>query len=565
MHDKATRTPNKPSHHYTTVTGHRSFRNPWPSASPPSVSELLFGGSWFGWPKLHLHKHKFARELKVLKPDWGDKRVAELERREADDRKRAGGDNGRKRSKYIRGTWLGHAAAFVEIPLEAQQDKADVTASKVGSEVESDPDSQPSRERTIKLLFDPIFSERAGPTSYTGPGRIRPAPCQAEDLPGVDAILISHNHYDHLDVATVQSVLKKWPKVKFFVPLENKEWVKSLGVDESQIHEMDWWDDIQLSPRDFEFQSPEGTTLAKIEDEAAESQDNGFDRERIRFTCVPAQHNSGRSPADQGSTLWCGWVVEHLIYSGPPDIKVSPVSSPPTAASPSPADGSDPNAGRSLDSTPSSKRHTPGGQDEISPVASPYTSNLAAGGGVSEAAEALGNSTSTQTKTLEGTRAGEFRRRTIRKGAVYHGGDTGYRPHRKSDETCPAFREIGRKYGPFDLSFIPIWRGGSLGFVSAVGLRLHHENIASALHGSPTDGVDIHLDVKSHNSIGIHFGTFIGAESESLEAIIELQQAVEDAGVKTLDDPNEDEKGRMGVVDLGETYCVPVEDLVIVS
>lgn len=57
--------------------------------------------------------------------------------------------------------------------------------------------------------------------------------------------------------------------------------------------------------------------------------------------------------------------------------------------------------------------------------------------------------------------------------------------------------------------------------------------------------------------IGIHFGTFVGAESESLEAIIELQQAVEDAGVKTLEDPNEDEKGRMGVVDLGETYIVP--------
>jgi hypothetical protein len=59
--------------------------------------------------------------------------------------------------------------------------------------------------------------------------------------------------------------------------------------------------------------------------------------------------------------------------------------------------------------------------------------------------------------------------------------------------------------------------------------------------------------------VGIHFGTFIGAESESLEAIIELQEAVEDAGVKPLDDPNEDDKGRMGVTDLGETYCVPSE------
>lgn len=57
----------------------------------------------------------------------------------------------------------------------------------------------------------------------------------------------------------------------------------------------------------------------------------------------------------------------------------------------------------------------------------------------------------------------------------------------------------------------------------------------------------------------MHFGTFIGAESESLEAIIELAEAVEDAGVKALDDPNEDELGRMGVIDIGETWCTESE------
>ncbi|GAA5844299.1 hypothetical protein JCM3766R1_002903 [Sporobolomyces carnicolor] len=546
--EKAEHTPNKPLHHYTTITGHRSFRNPWPSASPPSASQLLFGGSWFGWPKIHLHKHKFARELKVLKPDWGDKEVARLEARE-DAKRKSEGDNGRKRPRYLRGTWLGHAAAYVEIPLEDDFESDEAAAAA------ADSGETPVR-RTIKLLFDPIFSERAGPTSYTGPGRIRPAPCKPEELPGVDAILISHNHYDHLDLATVTAVLDKWPKVKFFVPLENKAWVVSLGVDPSQVYELDWWDDIQLSPRDFKFQSPEGTSLAKIEDEAAETDSDGFDRERLRFTCVPAQHNSGRSPTDQGSTLWCGWVVEHLVYSGPPEIAPPPAPAPdagttPKARTPSPT------------ATPGSSS-APGAESTYKPRPNPYTSNSSSREEASAAAEALANSTSLRTKALDGTEASKYKRRMTRKGAVYHGGDTGYRPHRKSDEVCPAFEEIGRKYGPFDLSFIPIWRGGSLGFVSAVGLRLHHENIASALHGSPTDGVDIHLDVKSRNSIGIHFGTFIGAESESLEAIIELQQAVEDAGVKPLDDPNEDEKGRMGVTDLGETYCVPIEDLVIV-
>lgn len=186
MHpEKAHQTPNKPLHHYTTITGHRSFRNPWPSASPPSASQLLFGGSWFGWPKIHLHKHKFARELKVLKPDWGEARVRELEIKE-DSRRKSEGDNGRKRSKYMRGTWLGHAAAYAEIPLEGADEEVS-KGEKGGAGGES------GEKRTIKLLFDPIFSERAGPTSYTGPGRIRPTPCKAEELPGVDAILISHN------------------------------------------------------------------------------------------------------------------------------------------------------------------------------------------------------------------------------------------------------------------------------------------------------------------------------------------------------------------------------------
>lgn len=232
--------------------------------------------------------------------------------------------------------------------------------------------------------------------------------------------------------------------------------------------------------------------------------------------------STGRSPTDQGSTLWCGWIVEHLIYSGPPYIAPAPPSADSDDSSPKPITPS-PSA------TPGSAA-APGTESEYVPRPNPYTSNSSSKNSAAEAVDALANSASLQTKSLEGTEASKYKRRMTRKGAVYHGGDTGYRPHRKSTEVCPAFEEIGRKYGPFDLSFIPIWRGGSLGFVSAVGLRvslpfsssfrlcdilrseltldlsftlqLHHENIASALHGSPTDGVDIHLDVKSRNSIG---------------------------------------------------------------
>lgn len=123
-------------------------------------------------------------------------------------------------------------------------------------------------------------------------------------------------------------------------------------------------------------------------------------------------------------------------------------------------------------------------------------------------------------------------------------------------------------------------------------IQLHHENISSALHGSPADAVDIHLDVRSRNtigsfpltlsslpfiacpqpsadplttlsSLGVHFGTFIGSESEALEAMIELHEACEEAGVKNLDDPEEDELGRMGVVDIGETWCCESASIVL--
>ncbi|GAA5870872.1 hypothetical protein JCM1840_002714 [Sporobolomyces johnsonii] len=524
----------KPLHHYSTLTGGVSYRNPWPSASPPSLTELFFGGAWLGWPKLNLHRHRHARELKVVKPDWGVAKVRELEEKEDELRRSMGAGDGRRRPKYLRGTWLGHASVFVEIPLEPVEGEAN-------EEGKGEGEKGKGGQRTLKLLFDPIFSERAGPTSYTGPGRIRPPPCKIEDLPGVDAVLISHNHYDHLDYASIAAVKKKWPRARYFVPLGNKSWLTSTGVDESQIHELDWWDDVQLCPRDFAHDLPAlSQSVAQIDDEAAAKEADPWDRERIRFTCVPAQHNSGRSPTDQAATLWAGWVVEHLVYSGPPSDVSSPSSSTPSSASVL---------------SPSS---TPQSSSAGTPTTVATSSGPSPSPALSEATQTLKATASMRSQALGGGKVSDYTRRMTRKGAIYHAGDTGYRRHRKSPEICPAFEELGRKYGPFDLSFIPIWRGGSLGF-------LHHENITSALHGSPTDAVDIHLDVKSRNSIGIHFGTFIGAESEALEAVIELNEAIEDAGVKYLDDPNEDEKGRMGITDVGETWCVEVADLVIVS
>lgn len=151
-----TPTMTRPSHHLNDTKS--SFTNPWPSAVFPSLTELCWSGGFpLGWARKHLHRHPKAESIKVVKPDWGSSYLSshpKLEERKA-----------------LRGTWLGHAGAFVEVPLNGLE----------------------KEKGTAKLLFDPIFSGRAGPTSYTGPGRIRESPCMVEDLPGVDCVFISHN------------------------------------------------------------------------------------------------------------------------------------------------------------------------------------------------------------------------------------------------------------------------------------------------------------------------------------------------------------------------------------
>ncbi|SCV72141.1 BQ2448_4835 [Microbotryum intermedium] len=451
----------RPSHHAN--DNKSSFKNPWPSASVPLLSEMIAGGLPIGLPHRHLHKHPKARALQVVRPDWG---AAKLSHEFSKNKTPC---EGLKKEGKLLGTWLGHASAWCEVPLVAGE----------GGQAEP---------RSAKVLFDPIFSGRAGPTAYTGPVRLKHSPCQADELPGCDAVLISHNHadllisydgsYDHLDLSSIQSVIEQYPKCHYFVPLGNRKWFLDTGAPQDRVHEMDWWDEKEFCPEEIGYEA---------------DRPGAKETSRLRFTCVPSQHNSGkcrdsewdcirRAALDQGSTLWCGWVVEHFVHS------------------------------------------------------------LA---------------------SKDGDKSTE---RITRKGAIYHAGDTGYRRHKKSKVVCPAFEEIGKKFGPFDLSFIPIWRGGSLAFVSWIGLRLAHENIPAALHGSPTDAVAIHLDVRSRNSIGVHFGTFIGAEEESLEAIIELQDACEKEGVDFDSEQGgvKHDKGKFGIVDIGETVAVDVADLVIV-
>lgn len=129
----------------------------------------------------------------------------------------------------------------------------------------------------INVLTDPVLSERASPFTFMGPKRKSPPALGAGELPHIDVVVISHNHYDHLDRDTVLKLnAQRGGAPLFLVPLGIKPWMNRLGID--NVRELDWWD---------------STTV------------NGLD-----FTFVPVQHWSARGLHDRNKTLWGGWVVQ---------------------------------------------------------------------------------------------------------------------------------------------------------------------------------------------------------------------------------------------------------------
>jgi N-acyl-phosphatidylethanolamine-hydrolysing phospholipase D len=141
---------------------------------------------------------------------------------------------------------------------------------------------------------------------------------------------------------------------------------------------------------------------------------------------------------------------------------------------------------------------------------------------------------------------------------IYHARDTSYQRTSKSTTICPIFKEIGQKFGPFDLLFVPIWRGSSLGFISYLSLRLSHNNIPSALHLTLIDAINIHNDVLLRNIVAVYFGTFIGLENESLEAIIEFTKRRESQDVLSLDELAVEGRGHAGILNIGESIAVEI-------
>jgi L-ascorbate metabolism protein UlaG (beta-lactamase superfamily) len=156
-------------------------------------------------------------------------------------------------SSGLRVTWLGHSTTLIEI------DGAIV-------------------------LTDPQWSDRASPSRWIGPRRFHPPPLAIADLPRIDAVLISHEHFDHLDMATVRALAARG--AVFHVPLGIGAHLAHWGVTDAQVRELDWWDRIRL--------------------------DTG-----VELVATPARHFNGRGVPWRIGTSWTSWAIvgpRHRAY-----------------------------------------------------------------------------------------------------------------------------------------------------------------------------------------------------------------------------------------------------------
>ena len=145
----------------------------------------------------------------------------------------------------LRAFWIGHASLYVEID-------------------------------GVRLLFDPVFSEHASPFAL-GPKRFHPPPIALADLPPIDAVLITHDHYDHLDLRTIEQLARDNERTLFIVPLGIGAHLERWGVPAARIRELEWGQQQTIGA--------------------------------VRVASTPARHYSGRRLGDRNATLWTSWSV----------------------------------------------------------------------------------------------------------------------------------------------------------------------------------------------------------------------------------------------------------------
>lgn len=160
-----------------------------------------------------------------------------------------------KPASGLRVTWFGHSSSLVEVD-------------------------------GVRVLLDPIWSARASPFSYMGPRRWFTAPATLDELAPIDAVLISHDHYDHLDRGTVLAL--KEARTRFIVPLGIGAHLRAWGIGADRITELDWWESTAVGP--------------------------------VTVHATPSRHASGRLKPQSNQTLWAGYAVigpqHRVFYSG---------------------------------------------------------------------------------------------------------------------------------------------------------------------------------------------------------------------------------------------------------
>ncbi|TRM63930.1 N-acyl-phosphatidylethanolamine-hydrolyzing phospholipase D [Schizophyllum amplum] len=346
-----------------------AFKNPWSSSREFDWKDKLWIAQTLLGRTLTAIPADISQRMPVRKPVW---------------------DHGEARKDNIKATWLGHAAFLVEMPHRA------------------------GAERGIRILFDPALSDYCSPVDIARFKRITPPASTVADLPDVDAVVISHDHYDHLDFKTILALTCRSHMPHFFAPRGNDGTLKSFGIPESHRHTLDWWESRRLS---LDLPSSDDKTVGS----------SLF----VDITCTPAQHNCGRTAMDKvlaPRTLWGSWVVEDV----PDDA-----------------------------------------------------------GSVGKKA--------------------------------YFSGDTAYRAlldgKKETDcPSCPAFKEIGERFGGFDAAMLPI------------GCYLPHR-FMSPLHSSPRDSVQIFQDIRAKRAVAMHWGTWILSEEPVLEPPEKLKEECAAAGL----------------------------------
>jgi L-ascorbate metabolism protein UlaG (beta-lactamase superfamily) len=158
-------------------------------------------------------------------------------------------------STGFRATWLGHSTVLLELDGR-------------------------------RVLTDPVFAYRISPVRFAGPKRFHPVPAEVGELPPLDAVLLSHDHYDHLCRSTMEALAKQ--RVPIVTALGVGAHLEAFGVDPAVITELDWNESVVVGG--------------------------------VRFTATPSQHFSGRGPLDRNKTLWASWVIESerrkVFFSG---------------------------------------------------------------------------------------------------------------------------------------------------------------------------------------------------------------------------------------------------------